>query len=255
MTAHTARGAPPIRWALTWATARRVLTQLRHDPRTITMMIAVPAMLMILLRYVLNNPVALNRFAPEFIGVFPFIVMFIVAAVTTQRERARGTLERLMAMPLAKLDLLAGYAIAFGTLACVQVGVALAVSLTWLGVHLPGSVVPLAVVAVLDALLGMSLGLFASAFARSEFQAVQFMPAFVLPQVLLCGIIVARDQMTDVLRWLSDVLPLSYAVDAMQQITAGAAWSGLLIRDIGVIIGFTAGALIGGALTLRRQTR
>ncbi len=257
MTAAAARAAPPIRWALTWATARRVLAQLRHDPRTIAMMIAVPAVLMILLRYVLNNPVALNRFAPQFIGIFPFVVMFIVAAVTTQRERARGTLERLMAMPLAKLDLLAGYAIAFGVVACVQVGVVLAVSLTWLGVQLPGSVVPLVVVALLDALLGMSLGLFASAFARSEFQAVQFMPAFVLPQVLLCGIVVARDQMTDVLRWLSDVLPLSYAVDAMQQITAsvGASWPGLLIRDIGVILGFTACALAGGALTLRRQTR
>jgi len=255
MTTAAARHAPPIRWALTWATARRVLAQLRHDPRTIAMLLAVPAVLMILLRYVLDNPLALNRFAPEFIGVFPFVVMFIVAAVTTQRERARGTLERLMAMPLAKLDLLVGYAIAFGVMACVQVGVVLAISLTWLGVQLPGSVVPLALVSVLDALLGMSLGLFASAFARTEFQAVQFMPAFVLPQALLCGIVVARDQMTDVLRWLSDVLPMSYAVDAMQQIAAGASWSGPVIRDIGVIGGFTVCALIGGALTLRRRTR
>jgi ABC-2 type transport system permease protein len=121
-------------------------------------------------------------------------------------------------------------------------------------VQLPGSVVPLAVIAVLDALLGMSLGLFASAFARTEFQAVQFMPAFVLPQALLCGIIVARSQMTDVLRWVSDVLPMSYAVDAMQQISAGASWSGPVNRDIGIILGFTLGALIGGALTLRRRT-
>ena len=255
MTAAAGQAAAPIRWTLTWATARRVLAQLRHDPRTITMMIAVPTMLMILLRYVLDDPVALDRFAPEFIGVFPFVVMFIVAAVTTQRERARGTLERLMAMPLGKLDLLLGYAIAFGVVACAQVGVVLAVSLTWLGVHLSGSVVPLVVVAVLDALLGMSLGLFASAFARTEFQAVQFMPAFVLPQVLLCGIVVARDQMTPLLRWLSDVLPMSYAVDAMQQISTGASWSSPVTKDIGVILGFTAAALIGGALTLRRRTR
>jgi ABC-2 type transport system permease protein len=115
--------------------------------------------------------------------------------------------------------------------------------------------VPLAVIAVLDAVLGMSLGLFASAFARTEFQAVQFMPAFVLPQALLCGIVVARSQMTDLLRWVSDVLPLSYAVDAMQQISAGASWSGPVNGDIGVILGFTATALIGGALTLRRRTR
>jgi ABC-2 type transport system permease protein len=242
---------PLARWTLTWATARRVLAQLRHDPRTIAMLIAVPA----LLRYVLNNPVALNRFAPEFIGVFPFIVMFVVAAVTTQRERARGTLERLMAMPLGKLDLLVGYAIAFGLVACFQVGLTLLITLTWLGVRLPGTILPLVLVAVLDALLGMSLGLFASAFARSEFQAVQFMPAFVLPQALLCGLLVARSQLTDVLRLLSDLLPLSYAVDAMQQIAVGASWSSQVTKDIAAIVGFTVFALAGGALTLRRQTR
>jgi ABC-2 type transport system permease protein len=253
MTVVSTPAARPIRWALTWATARRVLSQLRHDPRTIVLLLAVPTLLMVLLRYVLDNPLALNRFAPEFIGIFPFVVMFIVAAVTTQRERARGTLERLMAMPLGKLDLLTGYGIAFGLVACLQVGVVLVVSLTWLGVRLPGSAVPLVVVALLDALLGMSLGLFASAFARSEFQAVQFMPAFVLPQALLCGIVVARDQMTDVLRWLSDVLPMSYAVEAMQQISAGQPWSGVAVRDIAVIVGFTVCALAGGALTLRRQ--
>jgi ABC-2 type transport system permease protein len=252
MSTIAVRAPSAISWRLTWATARRVLAQLRHDPRTVMLMIAVPALLMVLLRYVLDNPVALNRLAPQFIGVFPFVIMFIVAAITTQRERARGTLERLMAMPLGKLDLLVGYGIAFGAVACVQVGVVLAISLTWLGVSLPGSVLPLVVIALLDALLGMSLGLFASAFARTEFQAVQFMPAFVLPQALLCGLVVPRGQMTDALRWLSDALPMSYAVDAMQRI--GAGWTAPVTTDIAAILAFTVGALIGGALTLRRRT-
>jgi ABC-2 type transport system permease protein len=239
---------------LAGATARRVLTQLRHDPRTIAMMVAVPAVLMVLLRYVVSDSLVLNRVAPEYIGVFPFVIMFIVAAITTQRERARGTLERLMAMPLGKLDLLAGYGIAFGLMAVVQVTLVLVVSLTWLGVTTPGSAVPMAVIAVLDAVLGMACGLFASAFARTEFQAVQFMPAFVLPQALLCGLVVSRDHMTPVLRWLSDVLPLSYAVDAMQRITASASWTSALGADVAVILAFTAAALAGGALTLRRRT-
>jgi len=240
---------------LTWATARRVLAQLRHDPRTIAMLIAVPSVLMILLRYVLNNPPALDRLAPIYIGVFPFVSMFVVTAITMQRERARGTLERLMAMPLGKLDLLAGYAIAFGLVACVQVTVVVIISLTWLGVTLPGSAVPLAVIAILNAILGMALGLFLSAFARTEFQAVQFLPAFVLPQVLLCGLVVSRDQMTPVLRWVSDVLPLTYAVDAMQRISASSAWTAAITADVAVILAFTAAALVGGAITLRRQTR
>jgi ABC-2 type transport system permease protein len=239
---------------LAGATARRVLTQLRHDPRTIAMMLAVPAVLMILLRYVLSNPLLLNRLAPAYIGVFPFVIMFIVAAITTQRERARGTLERLMAMPLGKLDLLAGYAMAFGLMACAQVVLVVVISLTWLGVALPGSAVPLAVIAVLDAILGMASGLFASAFARTEFQAVQFMPAFVLPQALLCGLVVPREHMTPVLQWLSDVLPLTYAVDAMQRLAGTAAWTAALVADVAIIVAFIVAALVGGALTLRRQT-
>jgi ABC-2 type transport system permease protein len=239
---------------LVGATVRRVLTQLRHDPRTIAMMVAVPTVLMILLRYVLANPVVLNRIAPVYIGVFPFVIMFLVAAITTQRERARGTLERLMAMPMGRLDLLAGYAGAFALMASVQVTLVLVVSLTWLGVSLPGSAVPMAVVAVLDAVLGMACGLFASAFARTEFQAVQFMPAFVFPQALLSGLVVPRDRMPEVLRWLSDVLPLSYAVDAMQRITGTPSWTGAISADVAVILAFTVAALVGGALTLRRRT-
>jgi ABC-2 type transport system permease protein len=236
------------------ATARRVLTQLRHDPRTIAMLLAVPAVMMILLRYVLSSPPLLNRIAPEYLGVFPFVSMFTVTAITTQRERARGTLERLMAMPLGKLDLLAGYSLAFGLLACVQVALVVLISLTWLGVTLPGSAVPMAVVAVLDAVLGMACGLFSSAFARTEFQAVQFMPAFVLPQALLSGLVVPRDRLPAVLHWLSDILPLSYAVDAMQRIAVAAAWTRAISADIVVIIAFTLAALLGGALTLRRRT-
>ena len=202
----------------------------------------------------LDDPAALNRFACEFIGVFPFIIMFIITAVTTQRERARGTLERLMAMPLGKLDLLAGYAIAFGLIACAQVGVVLVISLTWLGVQLPGSVVPLVVIAVLDALLGMSLGLFASALARTEFQAVQFMPAFVLPQAYCAGS--SSPQPDDRRAALGVRRPADVVCRGRhEQISAGASWSGPVNRDIGVILGFTIGALIGGALTLRRRTR
>jgi ABC transporter DrrB family efflux protein len=241
-------------WRGGTATARRVLAQLRHDPRTIMLMLAVPSVLMILLRYVLDNPLLLNRIGPEFIGIFPLIVMFLVTAITMQRERARGTLERLMATPLNRLGLLGGYAMAFGILACLQAGIVLVISLTWLGVALPGSVAPLAVVALLDAVLGMALGLFSSAFARSEFQAVQFLPAFILPQTLLCGIVVARDQMTPVLRWLSDALPLSYAVDAMQRISSSGSWTAAMAGDVAVIAAFTVCALIGGALTLHRQT-
>src|SRR5512139_2091580 len=178
-----------MRFTITFATMRRILAQLQHDHRTVAMLVGVPTLLMILLRYVFDDPQTFDRIGPMLLGIFPFTVMFIVTSVATLRERTTGTLERLMATPLAKLDLLMGYALAFGLVTLLQVAVVLAISLTWLGLDIAGSITALVGVSLLDALLGMALGLFVSAFARTEFQAVQFMPAIVFPQTLLCGLI------------------------------------------------------------------
>ncbi|MEU8309763.1 ABC transporter permease [Actinomadura sp. NPDC048955] len=240
--------------AVTFATMRRILAQLKHDHRTLALLIGVPTLLMILLRYVFDQPAAFDRIGPMLLGLFPFTVMFVVASVATLRERTSGTLERLMTMPLGKLDLLLGYALAFGLLALVQVAVVLAVSLTWLGLDLNGSLASLVLVSLLDALLGMALGLFASAFARTEFQAVQFMPAFVLPQLLLCGLIVPRGEMASWLQAIADVLPLSYAVEGMQEISASPDFTGTLALDVSVIAAFVVVALLLGAVTLRRRS-
>ncbi|MGP4024479.1 ABC transporter permease [Actinomadura sp. 3N407] len=240
--------------AITFATMRRILAQLKHDHRTLGLLIGVPALLMILLRYVFDDPRRFDEIGPMLLGLFPFIVMFVVTSVATLRERTSGTLERLMTMPLGKLDLLLGYALAFGLIALVQVGVVLVISLTWLGLDLNGSLGSLVLVSLLDALLGMSLGLFASAFARTEFQAVQFMPAFVLPQLLLCGLIIPREGMASWLQAISDVLPLSYAVEGMREISLSAEFTTTLTLDVTVIAAFTVVSLLLGAVTLRRRT-
>jgi ABC-2 type transport system permease protein len=239
---------------ITLATTRRILAQLRHDHRTLGLLIGVPSLLMILLRYVLDQPGLFDRFGPILLGVFPFIVMFIVTSVGTLRERTSGTLERLMTTPLGKLDLLLGYALAFGAVALAQAAVVGTIALTWLGLDLRGPTWALFLVTLLDAWLGMALGLFASAFARTEFQAVQFMPAFALPQLLLAGLFVPRDQMSTALRWAADVMPLTYAVEAMQELTRSGVVTGTLGRDLGIIGGCALVALILGAATLRRRT-
>jgi len=236
------------------ATTRRILTQLRHDPRTVVLLVAVPSVLMILLRYVLNSEQRFSAVAPALLGIFPFTIMFLLTSVTTLRERTTGTLERLMTLPIGKLDLILGYALAFGLLAVLQVVVAAGISLTWLGLDIAGSIWVLLLIVVLDALLGTALGLFVSAFARTEFQAIQFLPVFVLPQFLLCGLFVPRGEMGWVLGAVSDVLPLSYAVDALTQVTRSAEVDGTLVRDIGIIAGCVVLALLLGAATLRRRT-
>jgi ABC-2 type transport system permease protein len=238
----------------TLATAHRVLTQLRHDPRTIGLMLVVPCVLVGLLAWIYQGTSTFDQIGAPLLGVFPFVVMFLVTSVTTLRERTSGTLERLLTMPLGKLDLLVGYALAFGAVAAVQAGLVSALSLTVFGLDVAGPAWLLVLVALLDALLGTALGLFVSAFAATEFQAVQFMPAFVLPQFLLCGLLVPRDEMPDVLHAISSVLPLSYAVDALRDVTTNAEVATSTWVDLGVVVGAVLLALGLGAATLRRRT-
>jgi len=242
------------------AVTGRVLRQLRHDHRTAAMLLVLPALVLTLLWWMFDERgFGFDRLGPPLLALIPFIVMFLVTSVTTLRERSSGTLERLLAMPTGKLDFLGGYALAFGLVAMVQSVVAVLLCVWILGLDVAGPVWMLTVVAVADAVLGSSLGLFVSAFARTEFQAVQFMPALVIPQILLCGLFIPRDEMPTVLSALSDVLPLSYAVDAMSSVsaTASSSFGGVdpaAWGDLAVVVGFGAAALALGAATLRRRT-
>jgi len=238
----------------TLATSRRILQQLEHDRRTVVMIIVAPLLLMIVLRYAMNSADRFSGVAPAMLGIFPFVMMFLVTSVATLRERTTGTLERLMTMPMGKLDLLVGYALAFAILAVVEVAAVALLSVTWLGLDIAGSIAMLLLVAVMGALLGVALGLLVSAFARTEFQAVQFLPAIVLPQVLLCGLFVPRASMATALRWISDVLPLSYAVRALDSVTRSDAVGRQLVGDLMILVGATLAALVLAAATLRRRT-
>lgn len=239
----------------TLATTRRVLRQLSHDKRTIALIILVPCVLLIILRYVFDSqPALFSQIAPMILGIFPLIIMFIVTSITTLRERKTGTLDRLMTMPISKLDLVLGYALAFTLIALVQAVLASLVVLGLLGVTVLAGTWPVLVSAAAAGFLGTTLGLFVSAFASSEFQAVQFMPAFVFPQLLTCGLFAPREQMATFLQWFSDVMPLTYAVDAMKEVTQHTAWTGTLTRDLVVVAGCGLLALVLGSLTIRRRT-
>jgi ABC-2 type transport system permease protein len=241
---------------ITLAVATRVLTQIRRDHRTAAMLLVLPCLLMTLLWWMfkdLAGGAIFDQFGPALLAIFPFIVMFLVTSVTTLRERSSGTLERLLAMPMGKLDFLLGYAIAFGLVAALQSALAVGLSVGLLGLDIQGPLWLLTVVAIADAVLGSALGLFVSAFATTEFQAVQFMPLFVVPQILLCGLFIARDDMPPVLEAISNVLPLSYAVDAMQDLVTSSETADVW-RNVGIVAVFALGALALGAATLRRRT-
>ena len=239
----------------TLATARRVLWQIRHDPRTIALLLVVPTGLLVLLYFLFEGqPHTFQRIGAPLCGLFPFIVMFLVTSIAMLRERNSGTLERLMTLPLAKGDILLGYGIAFGLLAALQALIVCTVGFAILGLHAAHGAWLVGLLAIANALLGMALGLFASAFARTEFQAVQFMPALIFPQLLLCGLFVPREQMAGWLHAISWLMPLTYAYEALARATASAALGAAMAAEVLAVAGFTLAALGLGAVTLRRRT-
>ena len=236
-------------------TTNRILRQLRHDHRTIALMLMVPSVLLTILYFMYEDqPPVFDRVALIMLGMFPFIIMFLVTSIAMLRERTSGTLERLFTTPVRKVDLLFGYGLAFGVAAAVQASVATLVAAALLDLDTVGPLAFVVLIAVTNALLGVSLGLLFSAFARTEFQAVQFMPIVALPQALLCGLFVPREQMAGWLQAISDVLPLSYAVEALQEIGMNPDPTGLMWRDVGIVLAVVVLALALGAATLRRRT-
>ncbi|MGM9473650.1 ABC transporter permease [Pseudarthrobacter sp. YS3] len=243
------------------ATARRVLDQLRHDHRSVALILVVPALLLTAVYFLFENetlppgvPRTFDRVGLMMLAIFPFVVMFLVTSITMLRERTSGTLERLLTTPVHKADLLFGYGLAFSIMAALQSLVATGVAYWILGLDIQGSPGLVVMIAVINAVLGVALGLLCSAFARTEFQAVQFMPVVVVPQILLCGLFVARDRMNDVLEAVANVLPLTYSVDALQEIAANADPSDRLWMDAGVIAAIVLAVLVLASLTLRRRT-
>jgi ABC-2 type transport system permease protein len=237
------------------STVRRILGQLRHDRRTIAMILVVPTALIALLYFMFDGQErTFDRVALIMLGVFPFVIMFLITSIAMLRERTTGTLERLFTTPVGKLDLLFGYGIAFGIVAAVQAAVAAGVAYWLFDLQTAGSPWLVILIAVANAVLGVALGLLCSAFARTEFQAVQFMPVVAVPQLLLCGLFVARDQMAGWLQAISDVLPLSYSVQALTEVGANAEATGTMWRDLAIVVGAVILALALGAATLRRRT-
>jgi ABC-2 type transport system permease protein len=242
---------------LTLAVAARVLRQLRRDPRTIVLLIVVPCALLALLRWMFDsNRATFNGVGGPMVGMFPYILMFLVTSISMLRERTDGTLERMMSMPIGRADVLFGYALAFSLVGVVQALAAAGVAFGLLGVPIAGSIGTVLVLAIANALAGMSMGLCASAFARTEFQVVQFMPALVFPQLLLCGLFLPVDSLPRALRWIADALPMTSAFDGLQRtvVVGDGLGSGRVATDLAVVAGYAVLLLAVGAATLPRRT-
>jgi ABC-2 type transport system permease protein len=243
------------------ATTGRILRQLAGDHRSVAMILVVPSLIITLMYFMFQNaphppgtPSPFNNACLIMLGVFPLIIMFLITSITMQRERVSGTLERILTTPLRRLDLLASYGTAFSIAAAAQASLACVVAFWLLGFETAGNPMLVFAIAIINAVLGVGLGLLCSAFARTEFQAVQFMPVVIVPQLLLCGIIVPRDLLPEWLQWISNALPASYALEALRQVGANTDLTATAARDIAIVVGFAVVALCLAAATLRRRT-
>ncbi|BBY89328.1 ABC transporter permease [Mycolicibacterium tokaiense] len=237
------------------ATTARILRQLAADHRSIAMILVVPTLVIVLMYFMFDNtPASFNAACLMLLGLLPLVVMFLITSISMQRERASGTLERILTTPLRRGDLLAAYGTAFSLAAAAQATIACVVAFWLLGFDTAGSPVWVFVIAIVNAVLGVGLGLLCSAFARTEFQAVQFMPVVVVPQLLLCGIIVPRPLMPEWLQWISNAMPASYGLEALREVGAHPELTGIAVRDIVVVVAFAVTALALAAVTLRRRT-
>lgn len=241
------------------AATARILAQLRADRRTVALIVAVPSLLLTLLYLVYSDSpgadLLFNRVAVAMMAILPMTVLFLVTSVAMLRERVSGTLERLWTTPTHRADVLFGYATAFVATALVQSLVLCAVAGWGLDVTVEAGWGWVLLLALVTGFVGVALGLLVSAFARSEFQAVQFMPVVIAPQLFLCGLLVPREDMPRLLEAIGDALPMSWAVDAVTEAATSTEVSVDYASRLGLLLAFGLAALTVAALTVPRRTR
>ena len=256
MSTHTVARSVPF------ATVARIAAQLKGDPRAIALILLIPPLLLTLLYYVfydLPTPPGQSRVfdttGPIMLAVLPMFMMFIVTSVIMLRERVSGTLERIFTTPLRRLNLLVSYACVFGLLAVLQSSILVVLLLGPLGIELTGPAWALLLLSFLGSVIGVAFGLLASAFARTEFQAVQFMPIFIAPQLFLCGPLVPKEQLPDVLEAIANWLPMTWAVDVVRDVLANPELGSDSWWRFAALAGVIVAALLIAAASMPRKTR
>ena len=232
--------------------AGRVILQLLRDRRTMVLLVLVPLVIASIVGVSIPERQMLDYIAPAVLAVLILFFGFILTGISFLRERSQGTLERLMASPVSKLDVVGGYLLGFLLFAVLQTLILFFYLIYVLDVSFAGALWQIIVFEIIIGILAVCLGIFTSVFARNEFQMVQFIPLIILPQIFLCGLLWPVAQMPDYLQWIAKFLPLTYGVDGIRALMLNG--QGLLDigKEIGVLAGYAAGLMVLASLTLRR---
>ena len=232
--------------------ATRVIRQIVRDRRTLALIIVVPIVVMTLIGLSFPEGNVLDYIAPALLATLALFFSFLLTGISFLRERSQGTLERLMASPVSRLDIVVGYLFGFFLFALTQTLIIVLFTIYVLDVQYRGDLWQIFVFQIVIITGAVNLGIFISTFARNEFQMVQFIPLILFPQIFLCGVIWPVEQMPDYLQWLSAILPLKYAVDGLRDIMLAGKSLIDVGFELGMLVGFTVSVSILAAITLRR---
>jgi ABC-2 type transport system permease protein len=192
-----------------------------------------------------------DNFGPVLVGFLVFFFVFLVSGIAFVRERTTGTLDRMLATPIRRWEVVLGYAAAFATLVVVQSTIIATASVYLFGLMLVGSFAWLLVITTLLAISAMTIGMLLSAFARSEFQLIQFIPVVIVPQIFFSGLF-QLETMHPALVALGRVLPLTYGAHAMREIMIRGGGASALAVDLAVLSIFPAVCLAANVVALKR---
>jgi ABC-2 type transport system permease protein len=232
--------------------AQRTIMQISRDRHTLALIFIVPLVIASLFGVSIPDKMVLNLTLPAMLATLILFFGFLLSGIAFLRERSQGTRERLMASPVSRLDILGGYLMGFLLFAVVQTLILFFYSVYVLKVDFHGALWQIILFQILIGILAVCLGIFISAFARNEFQMVQFIPLIIVPQVFVCGLIFPVNQMPDYLQWLAKVLPLTYGVDGIRALMLQGKSLLDIGKEISVLVAYAIGLLILAGISLRR---
>ncbi len=242
----------PALFSNTLTIAGRTVLQLVRDRRTLALVLLVPLVIASLIGFSLPSKAILDATLPALLATLILFFGFLLSGIAFLRERSQGTRERLMASPVSTLDILVGYLLGFLLFAMIQTLILFFYSVYVLDAQFVGELWQIIVFEILIGTLAVCLGIFISAFARNEFQMVQFIPLIIVPQVFICGLLFPVDQMPVLLQWLAKFLPLTYAVEGIRSMMLQGKSLLDIGEDIGVLAAYGLGLMVLAGISLRR---
>lgn len=237
----------------TFTVARRVMLQVVRDRRTIALILIAPLVIATIAGFSIPDKSVLDNAAPGILAALILFFGFLITGISFLRERTQGTMERLMASPISRMDIVAGYLLGLLLFALIQTLIMFFYMIYVLDVSFQGDLWQILVFQVLIGINAVCLGTFFSAFARNEFQMIQFIPLIIVPQIFVSGLFIPVSQLPAVLEWASKFLPLTYGVEGIKALMLQGQNLLDIGKDVGVLTGYAAGLLILAALTLRRS--